>query len=264
MERVGRCPVTGGLATRMGLAGFKDLCLRKRRARVGFIRSKYTRGEFRDPFNTIEYRRCVWCKGERRNWPEELALINIKPEEIEMGSKGQCTICGAKAEVRNTRGNMVCATCQKIVGYVDNHPERIKLAAKLLGKEAEFAAVEVDPVKDKAAAAWNALMDRARDVGFADIADGDPAVMAGTYIVAVDEVMRERDRLKTELDGVRFQLNNAQATIADLEKASSDADDRPLGEKALDGALLNWAREQMEGGKLSLYVVEAKGEPVAA
>lgn len=262
MERVGICPVTGGLTTRMALAGFKDLCLRKRRARIRFIRS-YTRSEFRDPFNTIEYRRCVWCKGERRSWPEELALINIT--EDEMGSRGKCTICGANAEVRNTRGNMVCcATCQKIVGYVDNHPERIKLAAKMLGKEAEFSAVEADHAKEKAAAAWNTLMDRARDVGFADIADGDPAVMAGTYIMAVDEVMRERDRLKVELDRVQFQLNNAQATIADFEKTNGDADDRPLGEKALDGALLNWARVQMENGKLSLYVIEAKGKPVAA
>ena len=49
-------------------------------------------------------------------------------------TNGRCAICDAKTEVKNTRGHMVCATCQKILSYVDNHQERIEAAARLLGK----------------------------------------------------------------------------------------------------------------------------------
>lgn len=94
----------------------------------------------------------------------------------------------------------------------------------------------------KAAKAWAALMDRARDYGFSEIADADPVIMAGTYIMAVDEVMRERDKLKAELRETRERFAQTQPVWADTASAT------------VNDALLEWARKQIESGKLAVRV----------
>ena len=168
----------------------------------------------------------------------------------------------------------------------------------------------------KAAKAWAALMDRARDCGFSEIADGDPVVMAGTYIMAINEVMADRDRLNAELKETRNQreyyerennklrCENKQALDKLMERAWQRQDKPPLtlleaatqlverektnsdlvtGQAALwrkstaldaaywlkeqevmelrkcklnpiDAALLEWAREQVEAGRIDLRV----------
>jgi len=120
------CPVTGGVPTRMSGAAFARMCEERR-------------GTRRRKLNSVAVvtgsKACEQCKGRRQHWPPELEIIDIKPEELEMGkTNGRCAICDAKTEVKNTRGHMVCATCQKILSYVDNHQERIEAAARLLGK----------------------------------------------------------------------------------------------------------------------------------
>lgn len=92
----------------------------------------------------------------------------------------------------------------------------------------------------KAARAWAALMDRARDAGFGEIADGDPEIMAATYIMALNEVMAERDRLKAEL--------------AEREDAAPAAETMTTEETAQDVALLRWARVQLEAGRIGFHI----------
>lgn len=82
-------------------------------------------------------KRCELCQGERLNWPEELAVINL--EDINMAKLSECEICGTKAELKNTKNFKACGTCSKILSVVDNHSDRIGSVAKVLGKDVELA-----------------------------------------------------------------------------------------------------------------------------
>lgn len=127
------CPVTGGAPTRMSGAAFARLCAERR-------------GTRRRKLNSVAVvtgsKACEKCEGRPENWPPELEIIDIKTEDM-MGKKNgqRCVICDAGAELKNTRGRMVCPTCQKIISYVDNYPERVADAAKGMGKEAALAAL---------------------------------------------------------------------------------------------------------------------------
>jgi hypothetical protein len=89
----------------------------------------------------------------------------------------------------------------------------------------------------KTAAAWSALMDRARDAGFGEFAEGDPEIMASTYIMAINEVMAERDRLKAELAEAR------------MRRICTDPASDPVND-----ALLEWALKRVASGKLAVRV----------
>lgn len=214
MMYLSHCPVTGGVPTRMSGAAFARLCEERR-------------GTRRRKLNSVAVvtgsKACEKCKGKRRHWPPELEIIDIETEEPRMGAK---TKTSAETELRAK------------LALAENRIERL---AETLGcvkrEEAEMEAEAADIAK--AARAWAALMDRARDCGFAEIADGDPVVMAGTYIMAVDEVMRERNRLREELA--------ARDEAPAVETLTSE-------ETARNVALLRWARQQLEAGRIGFHI----------
>ena len=88
-------------------------------------------------------KRCKQCKGERANWPAELEIIDIKPEELDMGSKktGSCDLCGNKAQLKHTErgdGLDICSACWNVLTAV-NKTELMVRAIRLTGKTLEVA-----------------------------------------------------------------------------------------------------------------------------
>lgn len=127
-------------------------------------------------------------------------------------------------------------------------------------KKEDNMSKKLDGKTEKAAAAWNALMEKAGDVGFSKLADADPMALADAYIKEVNEVMTERNRLKAELTKTQEELGRARANIAGLEeelkKKSVPVEPEVVTdeETAKDVALLRWARWQLEAGKIGLYI----------
>ena len=157
-------------------------------------------------------------------------------------------------ETLNTLGELD-AELDRARATIAEQEERIEKLADTLGcvgrGEAEMEAEAADIAK--AAKAWAALMDRARDCGFSEIADGDPVVMAGTYIMAINEVMAERDRLNAELKETRERIVSQNRRIY--------ADPATL---TVNDALLDWALKKVESGKLAVRVQVTELEEVAA
>lgn len=144
-------------------------------------------------------------------------------------------------ETLNTLGELD-AELDRARATIAEQEERIEKLADTLGcvgrGDAEMEAEAADIAK--AAKAWAALMDRARDAGFGELAEGAPEIMAATYIMAINEVMAERDRLKAEL--------------AEREDAAPAAETMTTEETAQDVALLRWARAQLEAGRIGFHI----------
>ena len=103
-----------------------------------------------------------------------------------MENIGQCGVCGTNGNVRNSRGVPTCATCQKIFGYVNNHPERIVKAAKALGKVEELAGLLGSGASDA-------------------------------------ELVRERDELRAELDRANATVAERERELEKLREGHLDA-----------------------------------------
>ena len=121
----------------------------------------------------------------------------------------------------------------------------------------------------KAARAWAALMDRARDAGFGELAASrrivEPLLAdANTSFADLPEACRIMvDNVKNARN-IIADHNKSRGTIAEQEKIIAElAEQLDRANVALpasdpvDDALLKWARERLENGDLSLRVEEA-------
>lgn len=250
LEKCLPCPVTGGVSTRMTQQSFVAACNAHRGNRN--INSWGHNATVRDVF----HRRCNWCQGQRRHWPDELVLADVMINERKAMTTTVCDICGATANNKKnkSRGMTLCSSCKGIVPCVDRLDvvvammQRTGKAEELLNKlrphdddNSDLGDLEV-VVRDaretlvKALPSGEALENAQSLYDIATIAEE-----VAWYIQEQQEKIENR-AYQMEMENHRLKREN-EYLVQKLDSRSP-----------YDEALLEWARKRYEAGEIKLKV----------
>lgn len=208
------CPVTTGQKSRMPEATFARLCEAKR------AMGSAAPGGFH-----FMNQRCLQCKGERGNWPDELEILTADDleaanmEERTMATKG-CEVCGRNnTSVKNCRGKLACSSCQVMMAAIANRPDAVVAAAEITGmKDAlaeklempmHYEECEREHLDPEQAAAWQMV---AEAVG--GEAGQGTAMEVASEAARIIALAKESGGTIAELESGIWSLENDLASIA--------------------------------------------------
>lgn len=208
-----RCPITGGLQTRMSRSSFLKICREKR------CKAKDGNKMYGWVGVGAKNKACLECSGI----PAEVEFVEVNVAR-KTYTPGKCATCGKEANLTKSNGYRVCSTCEHLVRGVKNKPELIRrLLSQIHGDQpgngTAVSERELFELKEANAAMAGTLDDIRVALGVSSETPG--GALPGM--------------LQRELDKLRAQLKHRTVT---LESKTSPADHLPVSRLLADRDLL--------------------------